>query len=191
MGPDSKVLGRKRERTNWVSTFTGVKGGGLRFWVFILVKLQIGTCHPPLLGLLNQLPLQLLTFNALGKEFRAEDGNEALWALGKLAEQVFWRQQEPIYEPDSCTSSWRGLGDMYSPCDWQFCTVLCLVPQSCLTLCDPMGCSPPGSSVHRDSSGKNIGVSCHLLFQGIFPTQESNQGLLHCRHVLYQLSYHD
>ena len=80
---------------------------------------------------------------------------------------------------------------MYSPCDWQFCTVLCLVPQSCLTLCDPMGCSPPGSSVHRDSPGKNIGVSCHLLFQGIFPTQESNQGLLHCRHVLYQLSYHD
>ena len=26
--------------------------------------------------------------------------------------------------------------------------VLCLVTQSCLTLCDPMGCSPPGSSVH-------------------------------------------
>ena len=25
--------------------------------------------------------------------------------------------------------------------------------------------------------------------QGIFPTQESNQGLLHCRQILYQLSY--
>ena len=25
---------------------------------------------------------------------------------------------------------------------------VCLVAQSCLTLCDPMGCSPPGSSVH-------------------------------------------
>ena len=30
--------------------------------------------------------------------------------------------------------------------------------QSCLTLCDPMDCSPPGSSVHGDSPGKNIGV---------------------------------
>ena len=28
------------------------------------------------------------------------------------------------------------------------CAVLCLVTQSCLTLCDPMDCSPPGSSVH-------------------------------------------
>ena len=28
------------------------------------------------------------------------------------------------------------------------CAVLCLVTQSCPTLCDPMDCSPPGSSVH-------------------------------------------
>ena len=32
--------------------------------------------------------------------------------------------------------------------------VLCLVTQSCLTLCDPMDCSPPGSYVHRDSPGR-------------------------------------
>ena len=38
-----------------------------------------------------------------------------------------------------------------------------LVTQSCLTLCDPMDCSRPGSSVHRDSSGKNTGVSCLSL----------------------------
>ena len=47
--------------------------------------------------------------------------------------------------------------------------VLCLVAQSCLTLCDPMDCSPPGSSVHGDSPGKNTGVGCHALLQGIFP----------------------
>ena len=41
--------------------------------------------------------------------------------------------------------------------------------QSCLTLCDAMDCSPPGSSIHRDSPGKNTGVSCHALLQGIFP----------------------
>ena len=33
---------------------------------------------------------------------------------------------------------------------------LCLVTQSCTTLCNPINCSPPGSSVHGDSSGKNI-----------------------------------
>ena len=43
--------------------------------------------------------------------------------------------------------------------------------QSSLTLCDPMDCSPPGSSVHEDSPGKNTGVGCHALLHGIFPTQ--------------------
>ena len=32
--------------------------------------------------------------------------------------------------------------------------------QSCLNLCDPMDSSPPGSSVHGDSPGKNTGVGC-------------------------------
>ena len=41
-------------------------------------------------------------------------------------------------------------------------------------LCNTMGCSPPGSSVHGDSLGKNTGVGCHFLLQGIFPTQGSN-----------------
>ena len=35
-------------------------------------------------------------------------------------------------------------------------TNLCLVAQLCLTLCDPMDCSPPGTSVHGDSPGKNM-----------------------------------
>ena len=38
-------------------------------------------------------------------------------------------------------------------------------------------------------SCKNIGVDCHLLLQGIFPTQESNPVLLHCSQILYRLSY--
>ena len=70
------------------------------------------------------------------------------------------------------------------------CAVLCLVAQSCLTLCDPVDHTLwPGSSVHADSPGKNIGVSCHALLQGIFPIQGSNPGLLHCRHILYHLSH--
>ena len=44
-----------------------------------------------------------------------------------------------------------------------------------------MDCSVPGSSVPGDSPGmKNTEVGCHILFQGIFPTQESNWDLLHC-----------
>ena len=63
-----------------------------------------------------------------------------------------------------------------------------LITQSYLTLCDPMDCSPPGSSVYGDSSGKNTGVGCHALFQGIFLIQGSNPGLLHYRQILYRLS---
>ena len=61
--------------------------------------------------------------------------------------------------------------------------------QSCPTLCDPMDCSPPGSSVLRDSPGKTTVVGCHALLQGIFPIQGSNPGLLHCRQILYCLSH--
>ena len=111
--------------------------------------------------------------------------------------------------------------------------------QSCLTLCNPMDCSPPslsaqeilqarilesvampssrGSSQPRDRSAFTLKVkvsqSCltlcdsmdyivhgilqarilkwidSSLLQEIFPTQGSNQGLLHCRWILYQLSH--
>ena len=43
---------------------------------------------------------------------------------------------------------------------------------SCPTLWDSKDCSLPGSSVHKDSLGKNIGVGCHALNQGIFPTED-------------------
>ena len=65
------------------------------------------------------------------------------------------------------------------------------VTQSCLTLCDPMDCSLPGSSVHGifQAIVNSIGVDCHFLLQGIFPTQGSNPGHLHCRQMLYRLSH--
>ena len=63
-----------------------------------------------------------------------------------------------------------------------------LVAKSCPTLCDPMDYSLLGSSVHGDSPGKNTGVGCHTLLQGMPPTWGSNPGLLHCRQILYHLS---
>ena len=59
--------------------------------------------------------------------------------------------------------------------------------QSCLTLCNPVDCGQPGSSVW-DSSSKNTGVGCRALLQGTLLTQGSNLGLLsllHCRQTLY------
>ena len=107
------------------------------------------------------------------------------------------------------------------------CAVLCLVTQSCWTLCNPMDCSSSGSFIHGDSPGQNskwVAMafskgssqprdptqvsriadrfftdsvtreaqeywSEYSLLQGTFPTQESTQGLWHCRRILYQLSY--
>ena len=66
---------------------------------------------------------------------------------------------------------------------------VCLVTQLCPTLCDRMDCSLPGFSVHGDSPGKNTGVGCQAILEGIFPNQRSNPGLLHCRRILYQLSH--
>ena len=65
------------------------------------------------------------------------------------------------------------------------------VTQSCPTLCDPMDCSLPGSSVHGILQARvlSTGVDCHFLLQGIFPTQGSNLGLPHCRQMLYHLSH--
>ena len=42
-----------------------------------------------------------------------------------------------------------------------------------------MDCSPPGSSVHGDSPGKNTRVGCYDLLKGIFPAQGSSPHLLH------------
>ena len=58
-----------------------------------------------------------------------------------------------------------------------------------MSLCNPVDCSPPGSYVHGDSPGMNAGVGSHSFLQGIFLTQGSNPGLLHCRQILYCLSH--
>ena len=53
------------------------------------------------------------------------------------------------------------------------------VARLCLTLCNPMDCSP------QNFPGKSTGVGCHFLLQGIFLTRGSNPGLPHCRQRLY------
>ena len=64
----------------------------------------------------------------------------------------------------------------------------CVLSCSVVIFCSPKDCSPPGFSVHGDSPGKNTGVGCHAILQGIFPIQGSNPGFPHCRRILYHLS---
>ena len=78
---------------------------------------------------------------------------------------------------------------MIQLCVYIYIYVLYLVAQMCPTFCDPMDCSQSGYSVHGNSPGKNTGVGCHVLLQGIFSTQGSDPVLLHCRQILYHLSH--
>ena len=56
-------------------------------------------------------------------------------------------------------------------------------------LCNPTDCSLPDSSVHGILQARITRVSSLSLLQWIILAQESNQGLLHCRQILHQLSY--
>ena len=70
--------------------------------------------------------------------------------------------------------------------------LLCLVAQSCLALCDPMDCSPPGSSVHEIFQARILEWGAISFLQGIFLTQGSNPRLLcllNCRWILHPLSH--
>ena len=55
--------------------------------------------------------------------------------------------------------------------------------------CDPMDCSLPGSSMHGIPQATILVVGSHSLLQVILPTQGSNPSLLHCRQILFHLSY--
>ena len=87
--------------------------------------------------------------------------------------------QAPLSMGFSKQEYWSGLpcpspGDLPNPG---------IEPRSPTLLADSLLAEPQGKP-------KNIGVGSLSLLQRIFPNQESNQCLLHCRRILYQLSYH-
>ena len=69
---------------------------------------------------------------------------------------------------------------------WCFPTTLLFVhfmhAQVCLALCNPMDFGPPGSSIHGIFLGRNTGVGCHFLLQGIFLIKELKLHFLHLLH---------
>ena len=77
--------------------------------------------------------------------------------------------------------------------DWEFycssfLSALCVVTSVVSNSLQPYGLKPSRLLCPWNSPGKNTGVGCHSFLQGIFPTQGSNPGLLHCRQILYPLS---
>ena len=74
--------------------------------------------------------------------------------------------------------------------EFQLLALCMLVSQSSPTLCDPM-VQPTRLLCPWNSPGKNTWVGCHSLLQKIFLTQWSIPGLLHCRQILYHLSYRE
>ena len=75
---------------------------------------------------------------------------------------------------------------IYANSSWK---VKLLVTQLCLTLCDHMDCSPPGSFVHGILQAWILEWVTSPFFRGIFLTQGLNPGILHCRWVFYHPSH--
>ena len=65
---------------------------------------------------------------------------------------------------------------------------LCLVAQSCLTLCHPWTIARQ-APLSMEFFRKEYGMGCQSLLQGTFPMQRSNSGLPCCRRILYHLSH--
>ena len=70
--------------------------------------------------------------------------------------------------------------------------ILCVcvkLPQSCPILCNPMDCSPLGSSVHGILQARILEWVAMPSSRGSFLTQGSNPGLLHCSQILYHMNH--
>ena len=94
--------------------------------------------------------------------------------------EVWLGGQDPITQskPKSCLSDqlhvrllWPLEGSVFSLCFSSFLIhQFSSGTQSCLTFYNPTNCSTSRSSLHGDSPGKNTGMVCYALLQGIFPT---------------------
>ena len=114
------------------------------------------------------------------KTDRHRDWNDAALSQGMLTATRNWKKQRAGSPPET-----GGSATLLTP--WSQHARICAKSLDH----DPMDCSPPGSSVHGDSPGKNTGVSCHALLQG--SSQHRNRTcvsyLLHWQWVLYHCRY--
>ena len=74
-------------------------------------------------------------------------------------------------------------------CNWPRAPCEGEVAQSCPSLCGPVGCSPPGSSVHGIFRARRLEWAAIPFSRGSSGPSGWTPGLLHCRQILYRLSY--
>ena len=106
-----------------------------------------------------------------------------MWTVFSLT-SIFW-----------CTIRWNFLHTLKKclirqrSASWQLCCCGCLVTKSCLTLCDPMDCSPPGFSVHGILQARALELVAISFFRGSF--RHSNQTHVSCMSCIgRQILYH-
>ena len=126
-----------------------------------------------------------VTSSLISKEIYALSGQKYILSQGK----VKVAQSCPILcDPHGLYSPWNSPAQNTRTLEWVAIPFSRDLPKS--------GIEPRSPALQEDSlpakpSGKpkNSGVGSLSLLQQIFPTQESNQGLLHCKWILNQLSY--
>ena len=89
------------------------------------------------------------------------------WGVG--AGGAFWKLEEPHTSVGAVAM-----------CTYE-CVCVCVSCSVMFESLQPHGLWPARLLCPWDSPGKNTGVGCHFLLQGIFPTQGSNLGPLPCR----------
>ena len=100
---------------------------------------------------------------------------------GQMEESLIWKI-------NGCYSSYPA----YFGCSMGWTTFLSEVKWSCSVMSNsfwPHGLQPTRLLHPWDFPGKNTGVGCHCLLQGIFLTQRLNPGLPHCRQMPYPLKH--
>ena len=142
-------------------------------------------------SLLSQPPGKLCWEETVkGQDQKQEDHCKGCW--NNSGERCWWltagkEQQEHWEEWKTGCGVWEK--EHYPGCHLSLWSKQwCAWSLSYVWLCYPIDSSPPGSSVHEDSPGKNTGVHCQALLQGIFQTQELNWGLLNCRQFFTSLT---
>ena len=101
--------------------------------------------------------------------------------------RYFWSQMPSDSDMYKVWQHWCKLIRMSNYINIYVCVCVCVcVWVSRVQLCNPMHSSQ--APFPWNSPGKNTGVGCYSLFQGISPTQGSNLSLLHCRQILHHLS---
>ena len=147
-------------------------------WTCVHIQLCLTPCDPtdcslPVHGIFQARILEWVAISSSRGSFQSRDqthiscvsciGRQILYHLSHLG-----NPESALLYPVSTKNLWLirlTIGGILLAQNFSFVTacVRAKSRQSCLTLCYPMDCSPPGSSVHGDSPGKNTGIGCCAL----------------------------